>query len=145
VLPERCLEECRAADVVLHAGDVVSLAFWRELERLGRPLHGVHGNMDEPALRQLLPDERVVDVDEARIAMLHVPGSRAGRSTRLRARFPEVEAIVYGHTHVPEVSREQGTWILNPGSPTERRTSPTRAMLVLEVEGRSICPTLIEL
>jgi putative phosphoesterase len=77
--------------------------------------------------------------------MVHIPGPSAGRARRLRATFPGCDAIVYGHTHAPEATKEKGVWILNPGSPTERRTSPTHAMLVLEVEGGSVRPTLIEL
>ena len=54
-------------------------------------------------------------------------------------------AVVYGHTHVPEVSREEGVWILNPGSPTERRRAPTRAMLLLHVAGNAIEPERVDL
>jgi len=145
VLPARCVELCRAADLILHGGDLTSAAFLRELRALGPPVEAVHGNMDEPAVQAALPLERVVEVVEARIGMVHIPGPTAGRSARLRARFRECEAIVYGHTHVPEVTREEGVWILNPGSPTERRRSPTRAMLMLDVAGRAISPRLIEL
>ena len=93
----------------------------------------MYGNQDEPALKQTLPLERVVEVEGARIGMVHIPGPAAGRAARLRARFPGCDAIVYGHTHLPEMSRDDGVWILNPGSPTERRRAPARAMLVLTV------------
>ena len=56
--------------------------------------------------------------------MVHIPGPRAGREARLVARFPGCDAVVYGHTHVPQVERFGGVWILNPGSPTERRRAP---------------------
>ena len=71
---------------------------------------------------------------------------RPGRRTRgaAAAAFPGCDAIVYGHTHVPEVSRDGGVWILNPGCPTERRRGADRAMLVLEVR-RELAPELIEL
>jgi len=52
---------------------------------------------------------------------------------------------VYGHTHVPEIVRHRDRWILNPGSPTERRRAPVRAMLVLGLEAGRIAPHLIEL
>ena len=101
--------------------------------------------MDEPALKQTLPLERVVEVEVARVGMVHIAGPAAGRAARLRARFPDCDAIVYGHTHVPEVSRDEGVWILNPGSPTERRRAPARAMIVLDVRGDKIDPRLVEL
>jgi len=115
------------------------------LRELGPPLEAVYGNQDEPALKKALPPERVVAVEAARIGMVHIPGPAAGRAARLRARFPDCDAIVYGHTHLPDISRDDGVWILNPGSPTERRRAPKRAMLVLDVRGRKLDPRLIEL
>ena len=71
--------------------------------------------MDEPALHATLPHELVVEAAAARIGMVHIPGPAAGRRERLAARFPGCDAVVYGHTHVPEVERVGGVWILNPG------------------------------
>ena len=115
-----------------------------ELDSLA-PVEGVHGNMDEPALKESLPEWRVVTVEEVRIGLVHVPGPAAGRPERLAAWFPRCDAVVYGHTHVPEVTRRGSMWILNPGSPTERRRAPSRAMLVLEIAGRELRPDLIAL
>jgi putative phosphoesterase len=101
--------------------------------------------MDDPALKALLPKERVVEAGDARIGMVHIPGPRAGREARLLARFPGCDAVVYGHTHVPQVERHEGTWILNPGSPTERRSAPVRTMLELVVTGSDVAPELVSL
>ncbi len=131
--------------MILHAGDFVSAAFLSSLCELGPPVEGVHGNMDEPSLKKALPLERVVEVEAARIGMVHIPGPVSGRSARLQARFPDCDAIVYGHTHVPDVSRDGGVWILNPGSPTERRRAPVRAMLLLHVDAGAIEPEPIDL
>jgi putative phosphoesterase len=143
-LPARCVELCRAADLILHAGDFVSAAFWRELCALGPPVEAVYGNMDDGELETTLPLERVVEFEGARIGMVHIPGPAAGRPARLRARFPACDAIVYGHTHVPEVTLDEGVWVLNPGSPTERRRAPARAMLLLDVVGGAIKPEPID-
>jgi uncharacterized protein len=144
-LPDRCVELVRAADLILHAGDVSSVAALEELQALRPPLVAVHGNADEPELRRLLPESRVVDVEKVRIGMLHAPGPRAGREGRLAARFPGADAIVYGHTHVPQAERVGGVWILNPGSPTERRRAPSRSMLLVHVRGRRLEPQLVVL
>jgi putative phosphoesterase len=135
----------RAADVVLHAGDFVSVAFLQELEALGPPVESVHGNRDEPALKALLPKQHVVEVGSVRIGMVHDAGPRARREARLAARFPECEAVVYGHSHVPQVERFQHLWVLNPGSPTDKRRQPLPTMLVLRIHGRRITPELVNL
>ena len=67
------------------------------------------------------------------IGVIHDPGSRYGRFQRLRRRFPDSEAVIFGHTHWPEHRAAGGFQIFNPGSPTERRRSPTRAMGLLQV------------
>jgi putative phosphoesterase len=109
------------------------------------PVEAVLGNMDEPALAAQLPEQRVVEVAGSRIGMVHVPGPAAGREARLLRRFRGCHAVVYGHTHIPQVERVEGVWVLNPGSPTERRRAPTRSMLVLEVERGEIRPILVAL
>jgi putative phosphoesterase len=144
-LPEACVERLRAADLVLHAGDVTGLAFWEELCALGPPVVGVRGNVDVPALAAVLPETREVDAGVARIGLVHVPGPRAGREARLVGRFPGCRAVVYGHTHQPQVDRWKGVWVLNPGSPTERRRAPTRTMLELWIDRHEVVPELVPL
>ena len=122
----------------------MALSVLEELRSLA-PVEAVYGNMDEPALRESLPKERVVEVAGARIGVVHIPGPSAGREARLSARFPGCDAVVYGHTHVPQVERVDGVWMLNPGSPTERRRAPVRSMLVLEVRDGEISPELVTL
>ena len=144
-LPEACLARLRRADLILHGGDVVAASALEELRALGPPVEAVLGNMDDAELQRTLPVERVVEAGETRIGMLHVPGPAAGREARLAARFPDCHAVVYGHTHIPQVERFQHLWILNPGSPTERRRAPTHTMLVLEIRGARIVPELVTL
>jgi putative phosphoesterase len=145
-LPESCVERLRSADVILHAGDVVAEEVFEELCAFGPPVHAVHGNMDDAALRERLPETLVVEVAGHRmVGMTHDPGPRAGREERLIARFPGCAAVVYGHTHEPQVARVGDVWILNPGSPTERRRSPAHTMLVLEVTEGVVRPELIQL
>ncbi len=144
-LPEECVARLRAADVILHAGDFTSRSFLAELRALGPPLEAVHGNADERAVRAELPLERVVEIDGCRIAMVHDPGLRLGRERRLVSHFSGCDAVVYGHTHAPQTELCDGMLVLNPGSPTERRRSPTRSMLVLDVRPSRLDAELVPL
>jgi uncharacterized protein len=114
----------------------VAVSVLRELEAFA-PVEAVFGNMDEPELRETLPERRVVEVEGVRIGMVHVPGERAGREERLVSWFPGCEAIVYGHTHMPQLEQHRGVWILNPGSPTERRRAPRRSLIALTIAGEA--------
>jgi uncharacterized protein len=144
-LPDECVRLIGGADLLLHGGDFVSVQFLEELRRIGPPVEGVYGNMDEPALKKMLPKQTVVEVDGVRIGMVHDAGPRAGREARLSARFEDCDAVVYGHTHVPQVERFQHLWVLNPGSPTERRKAPVYSMIVLNVQRGRITPELVTL
>ncbi len=110
------------------------------LRELG-PVEAVHGNMDDPALRGVLPRERVVEAEGLRIGLVHDPGPRHGRHERLRAAFPGCGLVAYGHTHLPEAVLDDDVWILNPGSPTERRRAPAHTMAVI----RDGFPQLVEI
>jgi uncharacterized protein len=144
-LPEACLQHVRRADLILHLGDFSTLAVLEELEALGPPLQAVSGNADEPALRARLPTELVVEADGARIGLVHIPGPAVGRADRLVRRFPGCDAVLFGHTHLPQVERHENVWVLNPGSPTERRRGPFHSMLLLEVNRGAVSPELVRL
>jgi putative phosphoesterase len=144
-LPEACVERLRRADLILHGGDLLSLGFLEELRSFGPPVEAVHGNADEPALQELLPRELVVTAGAVKLGMVHNGGPAAGRPQRLAARFPDCAAVVYGHSHVPELVQAGTTWILNPGSPTERRRAPERTMLELRIDGAKLAPALVSL
>ena len=123
----------------------MSAAFLGELRGLGPQVEGVSGNMDEPALKASLPKQQVVEVGGLRIGMVHDAGPRVGREARLAARFEDCDAVVYGHTHVPQMERFQHLWILNPGSPTDRRREPAHTMIVLRLRGGRMTPELVTL
>jgi uncharacterized protein len=123
----------------------VTAEFLAELRALGPPVEGVHGNMDEHALKTNLPRQRVVETGGVQIGMVHDAGPKLRREARLAARFSDCEAVVYGHTHVPQVERFQHLWILNPGSPTERRSAPAHSMLILTIQRGRITPELVTL
>jgi putative phosphoesterase len=108
-------------------------------------VEAVMGNMDHADLQTTLPERRVVEVEGLRIGLVHDAGPRAGREHRLRAAFPDCAVIVYGHTHVPQLERHGGVWIVNPGSPTERRSSPAHSMAVLRVADGAVKPRLVRL
>jgi len=144
-LPEACLERLEAADAIPHCGDFSARSVLEELLALGPPVHAVHGNVDEPGLRELLPEELVVELGGILIGLVHVPGPAAGREERLLHRFPGCAAVLFGHTHLPQVEHHGDVWLLNPGSPTERRRAPFHSMLELEIDAGTIRPELLRL
>ena len=147
-LPPACVERCRAADLILHAGDLMRLSVLRELEALGPPVQAVHGNVDDAEVRGVLPERRTVELPgDVRIGMLHDSGQRTGRLARLRTAFPDHAAVIFGHSHLPLHERDpaDGFQILNPGSPTERRRAPTLTMAEAMLTGGELAFAIIDL
>jgi putative phosphoesterase len=132
-LPELCSKWIAMADALIHAGDIATVGVLREFEAMCPEVHAIHGNVDEPALRRLLPATRQLELGGRRIALVHDAGPARGRLDRMKARFPGAEAVVFGHSHVPLHERSKGFQIFNPGSPTERRRAPRRAIGLLRV------------
>jgi uncharacterized protein len=126
-LPAEAWSRIRAADVILHAGDVLEAG---TLERLGgvAPTYAVLGNNDG-SLVGTLPETLRLEVAGVIVAMVHDSGPSAGRARRLRRLFPDADVVVFGHSHIPcdEVGVD-GQILFNPGSPTTRRSQPTCTM-----------------
>ena len=144
-LPQRCLEELAAADLIVHLGDFSSIAVLERLESQGPPVAGVYGNVDDAEVRARLPLETQLELDGVRIGLIHDSGPRRGRLERLRIRFPEADAVLFGHSHMPLHEGDGAFQIFNPGSPTERRRAPSRTMGIGEIEGGALRLRLIEL
>ncbi len=139
------MELLRGADAILHAGDLMRIEVLRDLQALGPPVHAVHGNVDDGLVRATLPERVTVDLAGARVGMIHIPGAATGRLDRLRRMFPDEDAVVFGHTHMPEHESRDGFQIFNPGSPTERRRAPTRTMGIATIRDGAIGFELIHL
>ena len=62
----------------------------------------------------------------------------------MRKRFPDADAVVFGHSHLPLHERSpDGFQIFNPGSPTERRRAPRHTMGIATVSGGRVAFELI--
>ncbi|MFD9098336.1 metallophosphoesterase family protein [Streptomyces collinus] len=129
-LPDPLLAELPHADVVLHAGDWVDTATLDLLESRSRRLIGVYGNNDGPELRARLPEVAYAELDGLRFGVVHETGPAQGREARCAARFPDLDVLVFGHSHIPwDSTAPGGLRLLNPGSPTDRRRQPHRTYL----------------
>lgn len=146
-LPPRCVELIAGCDLLLHAGDISSAETLAELAANGPPVEAVHGNVDSPELRARLPERLELELGGRRLGMVHDAGPARGRLARLRRWFPQAEAVVFGHSHIPLLERDaaNGFQIFNPGSPTDRRRSPAHTMGLLLAGPSGLAFELIEL
>jgi putative phosphoesterase len=142
-LPAACVTAIEGADLLIHAGDVMSAEALAELEAIGPPLVAVAGNMDPPALR--LPPTATVDTPGGTVLVVHDAGPASGRLARLRRLYPEAAAVVFGHSHIPLHERQGDFQIFNPGSPTDRRRSPRHTMGLARISPGALHFELLDL
>ncbi len=138
VLPNRCHELLRKAELIVHAGDWSTAAVLEMFEAIGPPVVGVRGNVEDAAIRRRLPERAEFEAGGRTVGVIHDAGPKQGRLARLRREFPGADSVIFGHSHMPLLERDAdgGFQIFNPGSPTERRRAPARTMGTLEVGQR---------
>ncbi|CAN5719659.1 YfcE family phosphodiesterase [soil metagenome] len=134
MLPKELLSHLEAADLILHAGDLMDPKLLDTLAAYA-PVKAVRGNLDPPDAR--LPETLKLELDGLPIAMIHDSGPKKGRRNRMRRRFPEACVVVFGHSHIPWLEDENGLLLLNPGSPTDKRRQPDYTFALLRVENGS--------
>jgi len=133
-LPDGAYRALDDAEVILHAGDIVTADLLHELSGFA-PTHAVLGNNDVDPSLAYLPETRLEIIGGVRVAMVHDSGPRSGREARMRRRFPEADVVVFGHSHIPwNGPGLDGQLLFNPGSPTERRAQPRHTIGVLDLD-----------
>jgi putative phosphoesterase len=144
-LPPACVERLQTAEVIIHAGDLTALSVLEELRAYG-PVVAVYGNVDEPAVRDVLPAAAELDLEGSRIAVIHDAGRRSGRLEHLRRMFPHSHAVVFGHSHLPlHSTADDGFQIFNPGSPTDKRRARHHTMGIASVDRGRLTFELVDL
>jgi putative phosphoesterase len=134
-LPEEVWHAVDEADLVVHAGDWVSLDLLDRLAERSADLLGCWGNNDHGLeWRRRLPEVARRTVEGVEVTVTHETGDKHRRAASCDARFPGTGLLVFGHSHVPwDSTTPGGMRLLNPGSCTDRRMQPHRTYLTLEL------------
>ena len=138
-LPEQVWREVDRADVVIHAGDWVDVALLDALGERAKQLVGVYGNNDHGELRERLPEVARVRIEDLILGVVHETGQKTGRERRCDEHYPDLDVLVFGHSHIPwDTTTPRGLRLLNPGSPTDRRRQPHGTYLTAVVHGSAL-------
>jgi len=120
-------------DLILHAGDMVSLAVYEFLQ--GKPVEAVQGNMDDWNLKALLPDKKTITLEGVTIGLIHGWGPAGGLEGRIIPAFSHVDCLVYGHSHTPANHWSDGVLFFNPGSASGIGFSRKPTIGILHIDG----------
>ncbi len=154
-LPARVMEIFSTVEIVLHAGDITSLDVLQQLQESVSLTFAVYGENDSHEVRTYLQESQVLEFGGLRVGLVH--GNREPRGgfndrvARLLkrdpynpeyiqfilSRFSSVDAIVFGHTHIPYAKVHDGVFLFNPGSINPSNNSEPSVGL-LEITSRGI-------
>ena len=121
-IPKAVIEELRRADMVIHAGDLVSLAVLKTIKELCVNLKAVAGNMDHPEVKRQLPEKEIIKIGKYKLGLMHGWGAPNKLIELLREEFKKdyVDIIVFGHSHNSVNEQRKGILFFNPGSLTDK-------------------------
>lgn len=136
-LPRAVEEAAAAAELIVHCGDFEALSAYEYFRRLGQVV-AVRGNMDDPTLKEILPEMVTFEAAGRKIGAVHGWGEPRGLAERMAALFSDVEAVLFGHYHHPYRETKDGILLFNPGSPTDRVYAPYNSYGIVEVTADGI-------
>lgn len=144
-LPKKAVNLLKNMDLIVHAGDYTGRKLLHELRTLGN-FQGVYGNMDPPEIREELPEKMVLESNGFKIGVTHPSegGSPLGIKRRIKTKFKEVNAIIYGHTHLPKNEVIDDILYFNPGSITGKFPSRNKTFGILKT-GKKLEGTIIKI
>ena len=139
-LPKRLVEAFKKVDMVLHAGDLVSLSVLEKLKAIASEVHAVWGNMDHRDVKLALPEKKIIEIGQFRIGLTHGRGAPFNLIDSVKEKFKDerIDCIVYGHSHSPRNEVSQGILYFNPGSPTDKFFAPYNSYGILEINKKVV-------
>lgn len=134
-LPKKAVKLLKDTDLIIHAGDYTGKKLLDELRTLGN-FEGVYGNIDPPNIRKELPKNLILELKNFKIGITHPSegGPPLGLKERIKTKFKEVNAIIYGHTHLPKNELIQGILYFNPGSITGKFPAIHKTFGILKID-----------
>ena len=109
---KRFYDKISPLDLVIHLGDYAS-----DGEKLGKlfscPSFVVRGNCDYLSSE---PSERQLDLGGKRILLMHGHQYYSFSSILYHGEEVHADLVLYGHTHIPDLSADGPRLFLNPGS-----------------------------
>jgi uncharacterized protein len=131
-------------DLIVHLGDFTGPEIPALFEALA-PLEAVAGNNDPPQLIARFGQRKIVTVGGIHIGLVHGDGRRGTTRSRSVGAFADepVDVVCFGHSHQPLCERQGSVWLVNPGSPTDKRAQPRYSYALLEIARGQVLPRLV--
>ena len=146
-LPESIFKYFKGVDLIIHAGDLISMSVLDDLRQITAKVEAVAGNMDPAEVRALLPVKKMINANGKKIAVIHGWGPPGGMKERVWTEIKQdrPDIVIFGHTHKPENTMDHGVLFLNPGSPTDKEFATGNSIAILKIEKNGMKAEIIKL
>ena len=115
LLRPEALEFLKGCDSIVHAGDLGDPDILKTLESIA-PTFAVRGNVDRGLWARTLPDKDLVEAAGKLLYVIHNLDE-----LDLDPAAAEIDAVIFGHSHMPASYEKDGVLYFNPGSAGPRR------------------------
>ena len=139
LLRPEAIEHLQGSEIILHAGDIGAPDIIGQLEQIA-PVTAVRGNVDTAPWTHVYPLRQVIDIGEIRIHMVHDIADLG-----LDPAAEGINAVIYGHSHIPKSEDRTGVLFFNPGSAGPQRFRLPISLGRLTVTDTGIAPELFEI
>lgn len=126
-------------ELILHAGDVGDIAVLETLRRIA-PVTAIRGNIDTAGACANLPATEAVELDGRLLYLVHNIAD-----LDLQPKAASIAAVIFGHSHQPEIAWRDGVLYFNPGSAGPRRFRLPVALGILECTADTLHPAIVTL
>ena len=133
VIDEGIIPHLIDSDMIVHAGDIMSIDIIKKLKTYSQNVVTVAGNNDLPERYSNPQDKEIISklnkvehfkIGEETVTVEH--GDRFGHHPshhELRSAYPTSKLIIYGHTHNQVCDTSETPWIINPGAAGHTRNN----------------------
>lgn len=135
-IPKKVLLGLEGMDMIIHAGDLVSIDVLKELLDICPDVRAVYGNMDPGELRDNLKEKEIIKINNFKIGVAHgqgIPSQLIELTTNI-FRDDDVDMIIFGHSHSGLNLKKGKILYFNPGSPTDKIFAPYNSYGIVTID-----------
>ncbi len=132
----QALETC---DAIIHAGDVGSKEVFNSLKAMA-PVYAVRGNVDWEPWTLKMPVNDVVEIAGRFFYIIHILDN-----IDIDPKAAGIDAVIFGHSHEPDLFEKKGVVYMNPGSAGPRRFTKPVSMGKIIIDDNGFHPEIINL
>ena len=128
MLRPEVLEQIEGCDMILHGGDINKQDILDQLNRIA-PVYAVRGNNDRDWAEHI-PTSLHLKIEDLHFFIIH-------NKRQVPKDLPDVDVVIFGHSHRYTEQLIDGTFWLNPGSCGRRRFNQEITFALMTVDGKT--------